>query len=249
MEIHVLASGSKANTTLIKCDNFNIIIDCGLAITKLKKELAVFDLTINDIDIVLMTHFHSDHCASLKYFNPKIIYSVEENYNNLKHDEVFEINNVRILPFLLSHDNNCTGYQIIFNKQVFTYITDTGYVRNELYPLIKESHYLLIEFNHDHSLLQETHRPNYVKQRILSDKGHLNNTDAAVVVCNCDDNLQQLIIAHISQEANTITTITKALDKVYLDYEKDINYDIIITNQIQCESAGTAYEGKNYLFR
>ncbi|MEG0283669.1 MAG: MBL fold metallo-hydrolase [Erysipelotrichales bacterium] len=225
MKIYNLSSGSKANVTLVRCGDFNIVIDAGGTMKYIKESLASLDLSVEDIDIVLYTHFHTDHCAASKCFNGTPSYSFE----NLAYKEVTTFNDVNVLPFPLSHDEECLGFQIEYNNQKFTLISDTGYVKSEYLPIISESDYLYLEFNHDVSMLNNTNRPPYVKRRILSDKGHLNNVDAALVLVNTCDNLKELYVAHISDQANDVRCIQEVIEKVFNDYEKDITFDIKYT--------------------
>ena len=64
---------------------------------------------------------------------------------------------------------------------------------------------LLVESNHDESLLQnDTKRPWSVKQRILSRHGHLSNQAAADLVASAaSPSLRHIALAHLSADCNT----------------------------------------------
>ena len=53
--------------------------------------------------------------------------------------------------------------------------TDLGFYDDYIVDNIKGSQAMLIEANHDVNLLQVGSYPYYLKQRILSNKGHLSN--------------------------------------------------------------------------
>ena len=68
MKVKIFSSGSKANVTLIEGENENILIDLGLSRLQIIKNLKDVNLTLNDIDAILITHEHSDHTLSFNMF-------------------------------------------------------------------------------------------------------------------------------------------------------------------------------------
>ena len=63
---------------------------------------------------------------------------------------------------------------------------------------------LLLEANHDVDLLQNGPYPYYLKERILSDQGHLSNeTAAAFAVAMARQGTEEFVLAHLSAENNT----------------------------------------------
>ncbi|MDL2212185.1 MBL fold metallo-hydrolase [Erysipelotrichaceae bacterium OttesenSCG-928-M19] len=229
MKIFSLSSGSKGNATLLECDNFNILIDVGCSKKYLNQSLLEINKDINDIDMVLMTHFHSDHCKSINCFSNEIIFSTKEEHKKLLVNEDNKFIDISIKPFELSHDERCYGYQIKYQGLIYTHISDTGYLKNDYLKYIEESDYLYLEFNHDPIMLNKTNRPNFVKRRILSNKGHLNNQAAALALVKHSSKLKQVFIAHISEEANDAHIIEDEIKQVFNDYNKEITFDILFT--------------------
>lgn len=58
-------------------------------------------------------------------------------------------------------------------------LTDTGYVSDRLAGIVENADAYLIESNHDIEILRAGSYSWNLKQRILSDKGHLCNEDGA----------------------------------------------------------------------
>ena len=84
------------------------------------------------------------------------------------------------------------------------YVTDTGYIKNEVKPYLMNADYYVFESNHDIEMLMQTSRPVYIKQRIINDSGHLCNDDCANVLSEViGDKTKEIVLAHISQEGNT----------------------------------------------
>lgn len=228
MTIYNLSSGSKGNATLVVCDNFNILIDAGTNKKYLINSLNKVGYSLDRIDMVLVTHFHSDHVKSLNLFDDEIIFSDDAKHRKLAINKDNDFLGITIKPFELSHDEVCYGYQIKYNNSVYTHISDTGYFKNEYLDLVHESTHLYLEFNHEPHLLNKTNRPPHIKRRILSDVGHLNNLDAAIVLSNTNSSLQEVMIAHISEEANSYDAIKNAIIEVFKVKQKEINFKIKI---------------------
>ena len=79
--------------------------------------------------------------------------------------------------------------------------------KNELIniDLLKKVDSLIIESNHDVEMLMNSNRPWYLKNRILSIKGHMSNKICGEVLNQVIEanNLKKIILAHLSEECNT----------------------------------------------
>ena len=66
-----LSSSSSGNCLLVCSDNCNILVDVGISMKKINTELEKINLTLNDINAILVTHEHIDHCKALSTINRK----------------------------------------------------------------------------------------------------------------------------------------------------------------------------------
>src|SRR5215467_947265 len=64
--VSVLGSGSRGNATFVKTDRVRLLIDAGLSLKELARRLEAIGEDPNGIDVVLVTHEHSDHSGALK---------------------------------------------------------------------------------------------------------------------------------------------------------------------------------------
>jgi phosphoribosyl 1,2-cyclic phosphodiesterase len=205
-----IASGSRGNCFIIQTQSSTLMIDCGGTKAHLMRSFKELNLSTNDIDALLITHNHHDHIQQIKHFSHIKTYSPVELTTNhqilIKEDEAFSVNECTIIPIGLSHDSMITvGYIINDQKEKLVYITDTGYIKESVLPLIKDADYYIIESNHDPMMLMKLNRPHYLKARILSDNGHLCNQESAIVLSKViGNNTKEVLLAHISEEANTI---------------------------------------------
>lgn len=221
MKYFMLASGSKGNACIIEVEGLRLMIDCGTTKRYLTQSFDSLGLTFGDIDAVLVTHNHSDHTSQLKHFTHAEIFSpVKHDWetNLVNPYEGFEFNGISILPIKTSHDDESSvGYLIEAAGQKLVYVTDTGYVREQDIEILKNAETYIFESNHDPEMLMLTTRPYHIKQRILSDEGHLSNEDAALVLSKLvSERTREVVLAHLSLQANTetlaISTVTEKLN-------------------------------------
>lgn len=221
MKYYVLASGSKGNCTVIDIDGRLMLIDIGISISELENKLDLLGYSLSDIEAILITHDHNDHIKSINYFENKIIYGGSIIYNvrpenKLQAFETYNILNSKIVPLPLSHDSGtCFGYRVEVDDEVLIYITDTGYISSKIVSYIIGADHYIFESNHNVRMLMKTKRPMYLKQRIVSDVGHMSNEDAAYVLSKIITNkTKNIILAHVSQEANSKEVVLDTFYKV-----------------------------------
>ena len=248
MFFDIINSGSKGNATLVFTKKATILIDVGTNLSVIKEELEKYHKDIKDIDMVLITHNHIDHIRSLKSFSPKKIYALEHTVpgslsNVLEEHQPYEHLDVVVTPFMTSHDaSNPCGYMIEADGEKLVYMTDTGTYLSSNTPLIKNPDYLIIESNHDIQMLLHTNRPMELIQRILSEYGHLCNEDSAFATLEIiGENTKEIVLAHLSEEANTPEAALEAYHKVFEYAHVDIN-----KYKLRCANQRTPLIGGNY---
>lgn len=215
MKVCVLSSGSKGNTTYIQSDKSKILIDAGNTSKYIKEKLEELEVKPDELDAILITHTHVDHINGLKVFIKKYnipVYVTEimlkkldflSNYHILSNE--FDIKDLHINAFKTSHDaEDSRGYIISSNNKSVVYITDTGYINNKYFDLLRNKNLYIMESNHDVEMLTNGKYPFKLRQRILSDKGHLSNYDSAKYLSMfIGDNTKYIMLAHLSEDNNT----------------------------------------------
>ncbi len=248
MFFDIIGSGSKGNATLVFSSKTTLLIDMGLTLERLEEELVRFNKNIKDIDGIVITHNHADHYRNIKAFSPKKMYSLEGTIpgslsNVVKEYNSFMVGDMKITPFPTSHDaTNPCGYIIEGDGEKLVYMTDTGCYLSKNTPYVKNPDYLVIESNHNIQLLLKTHRPMELIQRIMSDYGHLCNEDSAFAALEIiGDKTKEIILAHLSEEANTPETALEAYQKVFAFKGVDIN-----RYKVKCAKQWEPVLGGNY---
>lgn len=249
MKVCVLSSGSKGNCTYIETSNHKILIDVGTSCLYVEKALKKIDVLPQDIDIVLITHAHVDHVSGLRVFNKKyhpqiyltqmILEEINIPLDNVNYIETKEIIDDTIITAIkTSHDTkDSNGYIVEENGKSAVYITDTGYINEKYFKLLRNKNIYVFESNHDLDLLMNNpHYPHHLKIRIMSDKGHLSNKDSAYYLSNLiESDTKKVILAHLSEENNTpdlaLSTLQNTLQRKNISFN-----DILIAKQnIQTE--------------
>lgn len=230
MKIIVVESGSKGNATLIYDEGRLLLIDMGITLTSLKNGLSCIDKKLLDIDALLLTHSHTDHTKGVRYLDPLPIYCTKGTYNgnnviNIKPFEKFAVEHFMITPVAASHDAKDTvGFIIKNKKEKLVYLTDTGMIPDKTLLKMKNADYYIIESNHNVRKLHQTNRPAHLKLRILSDEGHLSNEASAIYMSEVvGDKTKEIILAHISEEANEPELALKAYKKIFQKCRIDLS--------------------------
>lgn len=244
MKVQTIASGSKGNCTIVLCNDTNLIIDMGISYLTLKNSLEENSLSFDNFNGILITHCHKDHTKGLSSLIKKTnipVYIPEKMYDSIKEyvpyprciiiDDEFYINDIKINLLHTSHDAPCSvGFIIRNNDKSLVYITDTGYINRKILNNIVGKDCYIIESNHDEVMLMDGPYPRFLKERVISDKGHLSNiTTAKYLKKIVGKNTKNIILAHRSETNNTEEKILEAINNVELD--KNINIYIARQNE------------------
>lgn len=242
MKVKTIASGSKGNCTIVLCDNINIIIDMGISYLTLKRSLEENSLSFEQFQGILITHSHKDHINGLKSLikNTHIqVYIPEKMYEELEDivpkyrcefiQDTFSIQDLDIELIHTSHDTPCSvGFIMTYNHKSLVYVTDTGYINRKYLAKMTEKEIYVIESNHDEVMLMDGPYPRFLKERVISDKGHLSNkTTAKYLKKIIGPNTKYIVLAHLSEKNNTEKLALEAITEEITDR----NINILIAKQ------------------
>jgi phosphoribosyl 1,2-cyclic phosphodiesterase len=207
--------------------------------------LKEYDVSPKDIDGILITHTHTDHVGGLNTFIkknnitvytnekmlPELLKYVPEDMVKVMDDE-YSIGEFNITCIHTSHDAiGSVGFVIDDNSSNLVYVTDTGYINKTYLKKIVNKTVYIFESNHDINMLMTGPYPYILKQRVLSDKGHLSNELAGNYLKELvGKKTKRIILAHLSEINNT--------PEIALETVKNIlnNEDIRIDTALQNES-------------
>lgn len=222
MKYYILASGSKGNSTVLFSHGHAILIDMGLTLSEFRKRLADTPIKEEQIEAIFYTHRHSDHLRPLKTFPAQILYATAETLadpgvNELLPYASYQVEGFKITVLPTSHDaRGSVGFVFDDGQRRLVYMTDTGYISERNMEYMRNADFYILESNHNIRMLLKTNRPYDLIQRILGDEGHLSNEDSAMYAAEMvGPKTKEIILAHLSEEANTPDTALAAYAKIF----------------------------------
>jgi phosphoribosyl 1,2-cyclic phosphodiesterase len=234
MRIASLGSGSKGNATLVQHLETTILVDNGFSLRRFKQRLERFEVEPDAIDAVLLTHEHGDHSSGVErlcanYALPlwtavgtaRAALTPQFEYHRLVAGQPVSIGAIEVLPVTVPHDAN-EPLQFIFQQvdsgKRLGILTDTGHITSHIVDAFSHLDALLLEFNYDATMLAGGPYPDYLKERVGGNHGHLSNDQSLELLRRVDTScLNYLIAAHISEKNNTadiVDRLVRELDNV-----------------------------------
>ncbi len=246
MQVLVLASGSRGNAVYVEMDGTRILLDAGISATRIRNGLAEHGVDAASLDGVLITHEHRDHIAGLvtleKWYHLPVysraatiaamnfgaklpaecLHSIEEG---------FSLGNVKVEAFSILHDAaDPVGYRICGSGNC-TLATDLGFVSSSVQEALEGADVLVLEANHDPGILRSGAYPWPLKQRILSNRGHLANLDAAWALARMRHVPEHVFLAHLSEENNRPELARNTIQAVL--EQQGVQTELLLTSQTE----------------
>jgi phosphoribosyl 1,2-cyclic phosphodiesterase len=233
VRFHVLASGSSGNACLLDAGGFGVLIDFGLSPRQLEPRMARCGVSWDQIHAVVATHAHTDHwqpaaLAQLAKLDVPIychrdhVGCVDQGSRAFQAiasagrfrwyepgERIRLQNDLCCLPIQVAHDASPTcGFRFDGAGWAAGYLADLGSWTPALAKRFANIDLLALEFNHDVEMQLTSGRSPYLIRRVLGNRGHLSNEQAAafltaILAGSKPGRLQQLIQLHLSRDCNT----------------------------------------------
>ncbi|MBQ7226148.1 MAG: MBL fold metallo-hydrolase [Clostridia bacterium] len=219
--VYTLFSGSSGNSIYVKGDDSEIIIDAGKSCGAIEKALNALGSSLRKIKGIFITHEHSDHTSGLEIISKKYqipVYMTAPSYDNYvrggsylermaKREPVSyekDVGSLHISSFPVPHDSaQNVGFVIKDKDCSFGIATDIGHPTKEIADKLSLCEKIIIESNHDIKMVESGPYPQFLKERILSNGGHLSNDKCAELCAYlCDRGVKEITLAHLSKENN-----------------------------------------------
>ncbi len=229
MRFASLGSGSKGNCLIVEEKNTRLLLDCGFSTKEITARLFRLGIQPNMLDGIIITHEHADHISGVERFARKFdlpvwlthgtlraakeIFSTLSKINIIDSHQAFSVSDIDIQPYPVPHDAQEPVQFIFSNGSVkLGVLTDTGCSTTHIETILNRCHGLVLECNHDATLLTNSKYPKSLKQRVGGRLGHLENASSAMLLSKLDCSLlQHLIAAHLSEANNTPQLAKSAL--------------------------------------
>jgi len=218
MKVDILASGSQGNCIALRSGTTTILVDAGIAKTKIEKRLLEVGIRPDSIVAIFITHAHGDHVKGLPLANKyKIpVYAGEGEWRSIsgvdselqrpfKAGTDIHLEDYFVESFKTHHDAfDPVGYVVSDDEgHKCSICLDTGHVDSDMLGAMEFSNVYVIEANHEPNMLEVSDYPNSVKARILSNIGHLSNEQTAAVLSKLVNGVgEQIYLTHLSSKNN-----------------------------------------------
>jgi phosphoribosyl 1,2-cyclic phosphodiesterase len=247
MNFCVLGSGSKGNCTYVESDTTSLLIDAGFSGKEITRRLALIDRSPEDLNAILVTHEHGDHISGVGVLSRRYnlpVYAnagthkgaekrVKQLHRKVEFDtgEKFRVGTFAIHPFRISHDTrDPVGFVIKGKGLSLAYCTDTGRITKLIQHHVCKCHALILEANHDPTMLKDGPYPLPLKQRVKSNQGHLANEEAARFLAGLAGSpLQYVVLAHLSETNNLPQLVQTHIHNELR--RQNISYQILMASQ------------------
>jgi phosphoribosyl 1,2-cyclic phosphodiesterase len=230
--LFMLGSGSSGNALAIEADGEVLLVDAGFSAREMRRRSAEAGLDLRRTRGLVLTHEHGDHsygAARLARLLGIPILTANGTRDRLlprMPHATFQpveimggvtLGNFHIETCHTSHDaaepiavsvRTSPGHRIGI---AYDFGRPTAAVRF----LLRESHALVLEANHDEIMLRTSEYPAVVQERIAGSSGHLSNRAAAQLIRELvHAGLGAVVLAHLSERCNTPDIARQAIAEV-----------------------------------
>lgn len=232
-----LGSGSAGNSFYVDNNaDFRLLVDIGFSFKRTQELLNERGCDIYNINVVFITHEHSDHCQGLKVFLKKVKRAVvyiscgtfdalkkndefflenKDRFIFVKEYDVLNLDDLRVLVVGKSHDSR-EALSFVFensSKKIGVF-TDLGFVSAQIRNILRSLDVVYLEANYCEKIISTKKDLNYnYVNRLTSDIGHLSLKDCVFELAGLFEEGCKVVLSHISRNTNTYENVYRhALD-------------------------------------
>ena len=222
MHVIALQSGSNGNCIYVEAGERKLLFDAGISGSRASGRLAQHGRDVTDVDAVLISHDHVDHCRGMGIFHRKFglpIYVTAKTYgaasryplgridgpNHFTAGETLRFGKLTVETVATPHDGaDGVVFVVDDGRHRLGILTDLGHVFDELESIVGSLDAVVLESNYDPGMLANGPYPDFLKQRIKGPGGHISNFEAANILrSNASGRLKWVCLAHLSADNNT----------------------------------------------
>lgn len=228
MRFASIGSGSAGNGTLVESGDTLLLVDCGFSIKETTARMAKLGVEPSQLSAILLTHEHSDHWKGVAplarrfrlpvyltagTFNAVAQSAGSGDFQLIDSHTSFDVGAITVNPVAVPHDaREPVQYTFCSGGRKLGILTDLGSLTAHVVAQYSGCHGLLVEANHDLDRLAAGPYPDFLKQRVAGNWGHLNNQQTAALLAQIDNSrLATLVIGHVSTKNNCLKLLQETI--------------------------------------
>lgn len=227
MRVISFGSGSSGNAFLVQSGETNLLVDAGVPIRRLRAGLQAAGVEEHTLAAILITHEHYDHVRTLpqllRHHDCPVISSpgtvtalngrAEFRSQTCVVQKRTQVDRIEIMPVSVSHDAaEPVGFFLDDGETRVVIFIDLGQADLRLAEPVGAAHLVVMEANHDGTMLERGRYPAHLKRRISGNRGHLSNHDCSrFLAANLGSDTLDIWLAHLSANNNTPTLASTSI--------------------------------------
>lgn len=221
MRMWILGSGSRGNAVVLESGDTRLLIDAGFAASTLVERLKLAAIAPESIQAVVVTHEHTDHVRGVRVLCQRFAWDSYATTGTIAAcgdlatvgaiafhaGDGLTIGDIDLLSVRASHDAAEPVILVATSRTSGAragIAYDLGIATQSVSDALRNLDMLLLEANHDESMLHSGPYPASVRARIASRSGHLSNGGAGQLAREvAHRDLRHIVLAHLSEKCNT----------------------------------------------
>jgi phosphoribosyl 1,2-cyclic phosphodiesterase len=215
-----LQSGSNGNCIYVEAGDIRLLFDAGISGKQAAMRMASRGRNIRDCDALIISHDHADHtrCAGIFqrkfglpiYITRPTLQEAQPLLGPVRDVRLFSagdrltFGDVTVHTIRAPHDAvDTVCFVVQHDGRRLGVLTDLGHPFAALRSTLDDVDAAYLESNYDPEMLQKGSYPEWLKDRIAGDGGHISNEEAAALISHsAARRLKWAAIAHLSEENN-----------------------------------------------
>ena len=242
MEFCSLGSGSSGNSFIVKNNQTILMVDCGFGLKETIDRLDKYQINPNEINAILLTHEHEDHIkgafslankfqipiylsyGTYQMSHKKINDGHKIKFEFIKNFNSFMIDDISVSPMPVPHDaREPLQFRFDYMEKSIAIMTDLGKITKHVVKKLSKINLLVLEFNHDDEMLNDSDYPASLKKRINGQYGHLENKESLKLLSSISHpELSWVIAAHLSEKNNKIDLVKQMIFEIVNKHNSNV---------------------------
>ncbi|MGH9382036.1 MAG: MBL fold metallo-hydrolase [Thermoanaerobaculia bacterium] len=220
LRLCVLGSGSGGNAVVLEAGGHRLLLDAGFSCREIERRLKAVGCSLEGFEGLVVTHEHGDHIRGVEVFARRhglTVYGTRGTFEgarwlrqapplvHLTSGEPREVGAFVVEPFRLPHDAREPIGVVVEapGGARVGLVADLGTRSQLAWARLQDLDVLLLETNHDLTMLREGPYPWPLKERVAGRHGHLSNAQAADGLPELlSDRLRHVVLYHLSRTNN-----------------------------------------------